>query len=239
MKVSGRARRVGGGLGGAGPVQVMLREVGLDVLAPLREATQSNVGDAGDVGDAIGDGSPVDAEPAGQFGAELCLVEVADGLGPRVEGPGVQRRPPVIGDGVDEVGDHDVGVYLWVPGPGGAVTERGGDEAVGGDALLAAFAPTGPGGLGLEHRQGRADCGVMSVADLVRGLWVAEGEEQRNRLRSRERGVEAWDGHCTMGAGEALPGSWVTGGEDPMERGRVDLSAELELCRRGAHPLTG
>ena len=47
----------------------------------------------------------------------MGLVEVPDRREPRVQGPAVQRRPAVIGRGVGEVGDHDVGVQVRISGP--------------------------------------------------------------------------------------------------------------------------
>ena len=62
----------------AGPSLAVLLEVGLDLLAAGRELPQHRLGDAGDIGDAVPDRAPLDAEAAGQLLAQVRLVEVPD-----------------------------------------------------------------------------------------------------------------------------------------------------------------
>ena len=95
----GRRRRPWGGgwrrwrAGRPWPSLAVLLEVGLDLLAAGRELPQHRPGDAGDVGDAVADRAPLDAEPAGELPAEVRLVEVPDRGQPRVQRPAIQRRP--------------------------------------------------------------------------------------------------------------------------------------------------
>ena len=67
------------------------------------------------VGGPALDRSPAEAEPFGQFSAELGLVEVAGGLGVAVEVAGVERGPPAVGPEGEVAGD-DVGVEQRVAG---------------------------------------------------------------------------------------------------------------------------
>ena len=88
---------------------------------------------------------------------------------------GLEHHPAVEGEplaafvrqGLDLVGDHDVGVQVGVAGAGVAVVERGGDEA--GDRYLpdAALANAGEGDLSL----GRPI--VARTAAFVGGLDLA------------------------------------------------------------------
>ena len=59
----------------------------------------------------------------------------------------VGSGPPAV-CALDQVGDNDVGVELGIAGPAGAVTERGADEPVGLDELLAAGSAPGVARLG-------------------------------------------------------------------------------------------
>ena len=73
------------------------------------ERADQRIGDAGEVGDALGDGVPGDTEAAGQLVAELGLVEVAGGLGVPIQ-PGCVQRSPAAVVGLDGVGDQHVRV---------------------------------------------------------------------------------------------------------------------------------
>ena len=50
-----------------------------DVFASSRESAQDGFGDSVEVGDAVDDRSPSDAEAAGEFVAEVRFVDVASG----------------------------------------------------------------------------------------------------------------------------------------------------------------
>ena len=53
-------------------------EVGLDLAAAGGELPEHVAADAGDIGDAVADRSPLDPEAAGQLPPQLRLVEVPD-----------------------------------------------------------------------------------------------------------------------------------------------------------------
>jgi len=91
-------------------------EVLLDVLTSPREGAQDMIGDSGDVGDPVACGGPLDAQSTGELCPQLGFVQVADGLGPRIERSRVEGRPATVGFGMHEVGDDDVGVQLRVAG---------------------------------------------------------------------------------------------------------------------------
>ncbi len=61
-----------------GAVLALLPEVGLDLPAPGGELAEDRPGNARDVGDAVADLAPLDAEAVRQLPAEMGLVEVPD-----------------------------------------------------------------------------------------------------------------------------------------------------------------
>src|SRR5690606_32733887 len=105
----------------------------------------------------------------------------------------IEERPavegaPGVGDGVGEVGDHDVAVQERVAGPASAVVEGGGDEPVGLDAL----APVTAGdGLSLVVANDLVDGLPVGLADGGTPLRVGEGPEDADALGRAEGVVEA------------------------------------------------
>lgn len=162
----------------------------LDLIAALAELVDHAGGHARDVGPAVADRAPADAEARAQKVAEVGLVEVSAGKGVLVERATVER-PPGVERREREVGDHDVGVEQRVAGAAGAVVEGGGDHAVGQD-LLALAAPVS--GLALEVRDHLVDGFPVGLADRRSLGVVAERPEDRHALGRPEREVEAGAG---------------------------------------------
>jgi hypothetical protein len=144
---------------------------------------------AADVGDAVADRSPADAEPVGELGPQLSLVEESDRATPRVELTPVEGRPAPVALGAGDVGDHHVGVEVRVTRPGRAVPERGSDESVAGSDVGTTSASSNSTRLVLKD----GECGIhrrlVSLSNLPPGLNGSEGEHQRHRLRGVERAV--------------------------------------------------
>src|SRR4051794_25876574 len=75
------------------------------------------------LGGAVVHGTPLDAEAPHEFAPKRRLVEIAAGLGVRVELAPVERRPAPIRAARD-VRDEHVGVELRIAGPARAVAKR-------------------------------------------------------------------------------------------------------------------
>ncbi len=154
----------------------------LDLLAPGREHGEQVGRDADDLGDALLRCRPGDTEPLGELPAQHRVVEVGGGQRVPVHGPGVDRRPLAV-RAAQQVRHHQVGVQLRVPGPRGAVLERGHDPPVGADpvgALPVALVPAQPvPGDRLQVGQRLTDRGLVAGADRGRDLRLAEAEQRR------------------------------------------------------------
>ena len=187
LGLAGRERRhlagAGGGIG-TGRLE--------DLLAALGELAQVGVGEALDLGDAVADRLPLHAEPLAQLMAEVCLIDVAGGLGV-VEDRRVVEAGPAPVRSLGRVGDQDVGVELGVAGPGGAVLEGGGEEARAVEEFMAAGAAARPAGLALHVGEGGCYGVAVGLVDLDRRLVAAERPEQRDGLRGGKGEVEAGD----------------------------------------------
>ena len=106
------------------------------------------MGDADDLGAAVADRGPLDAQVVDEFGAQLGLVEKACGAGMQEEVSGVEGAPPVVAAG--GVGDEDVGVQVRVAGAAGAMAKRRRDEPVAANLVDAVGSAARPTGLGFE-----------------------------------------------------------------------------------------
>ena len=237
--VLGAAGGVGRNLRRPCAVLPVLVEVGLDLPATGRELPQHGLGDPGDVGDAVLDRTPTHAEPAGEIPPKMCLVEVTDRRGPRVQRPGVERRPPVVRLRVGNVRDDHVGMEVGVAGPGGAVPERGTDKPVAVEHRAATRAASDPARDLLEDLHRLPHRSVGSVADLVRDLRCTQGVEERHRLRARRtwrRTRRPSAPIATMSAAtsrsdpRAATGSRACRRQPPRE-GRVPQSRRRARCR--------
>ena len=110
-----------------------------------------------------------DAEPLGELGLEPGVVVLGG------HDLGLEHHPAVEGEplasfvrqGLDLVGDHDVGVQVGVAGAGVAVVERGGDEPGDRDLPDAALADAGEGDLPLEQADRRPDRCLVGGLDLA------------------------------------------------------------------------
>ena len=133
----------------------------------------------------------------GELVAQLRVVEMTDRPAPRVQRPGVQRRPATVDRRVHQVRDDDVGVQVRLGRARRPMPVRRGQKAVTVDQLETTVASTAAGNL-LVHVERGPHRAVMGVADLVRRLRLTQREQQRRRLRRAERRVEA--GHRQLRA---------------------------------------
>ena len=232
------ARRVveGGDLAGAGGG--VGRGGGEDLRAPGREGAEVVGIEALDLGDAVGDLLPADAEPAGQLPPQVRLVDVAGGLRVVVDRRVVEPGPAAVRP-TGRVGDEDVGVELGVAGAGGAVEVGGGEEAVAPDEFVAAVAAPGPAGLALHVVERGGDGGAVGGGDLGPGALAAERPGERDRLRRREGEVEAGDRAAPGDVAEAerLAGRRVAAGQHRGQALGVDLAVEAQVDGGGAGPV--
>ena len=154
--------------------------------------------------------------------AQPRLVEVAGGLGVRVDAPGVERRPPAVG-AEREVGDEHVGVQLRVAGARGPMPERGGDEPVAGDRVHA-------GRPAARHRRL-----ALHVAERVGDRLVVRRLERR-RAGGRRRSPNSTLTH--FGAENVRSNPGRRAGEHPAERlaGRRMLAGEHAVQRLARRP---
>jgi hypothetical protein len=205
-------------------------EAGCSVLGEVLEHLAASAGegakrllrDTGDLGHALHRRRPLDAERAGEFGAEVGLVEVAGGeaVG-REDGLAVERPPLPVARALGHVGDEHVRVQVRVLRTRGAMLVRGHDEAGGALADDAVSAPASDAGLRLEVGEGRLPGVRVGLHDRQPGLFVAEGVEEADALGRAEDEVEAGDGSEPLLLYPSLPARRV----DPLDldrpRGRM------------------
>ncbi|RKQ91920.1 hypothetical protein C8N24_1755 [Solirubrobacter pauli] len=125
--VLGFAGPYGGDLAGGGAGLAALAQVGVDLVAPLAERVEDVLRDAADVGDAVDRALPLRGKVPGECVAKRRLVDVARGLGVRVDQTTIERRPLSIRS-LDRVCDQDMRVELWVSRARRPVFERGREE---------------------------------------------------------------------------------------------------------------
>src|SRR4051794_39227468 len=102
-----------------------------------------------DLGDAVGDLLPADAEPAGQLIAEVGLIDVAGGLRVVIDRRVVEPGPAAVRT-AGRVGDEDVRVELGIARARGPVEVGGGEKTVAVDELAPTVAAPGPTRLALH-----------------------------------------------------------------------------------------
>ena len=122
MGLFGRSAPLRDGLTPFGAGDAELVGDGVDLVSAAAHRLDRGPGYAVDFGDAASDASPADAESTGELVLEGSAGEVAGGLGVREQGAGVERTMSA-GAGLEEVGEHDVGVELWVEVPRGGMGE--------------------------------------------------------------------------------------------------------------------
>ena len=216
----------------------VLVEVGLDLPTPGRELPEHGPGDARDVGDPVADRAPLHPEALGQLPPEMRFVQVPDRRQPRVQRPGIERRPPIIARGVGKVGHHHMGVQVRVTGSRRAVPERRGNEPVAIQHGVAGLAPPNPARHLLKDLQRSTDRRVGRVADLVGHLRRPEREQQGHRLGGTEGGIEPRHHRHRPAPGQPIDASRIHMVEDVRQRLGIDLPRQPEQRRGGAAPLT-
>ncbi len=112
----GATRRERGRLGGPRPVRATISERRLDLGSAPAEGAEDPRGDAINLGDAVTDLGPGDAQLARQLRPQHRLVNQARGPSVSVEPSPVERRPLEVTTS-GEVGDDDVRVKLRIAGP--------------------------------------------------------------------------------------------------------------------------
>ena len=141
------------------PIELLVRPSS-HISRARGELFEDGLVDAVDLGDPVGDGLPVDAEPFGEFGAKRRVVDRRQRSLVELEGAGVERQPPPIG-GADTVGHHDVGVKVRVECSRGVLAERRCDDALGVDDRDFAVDPESGVGVRLDPSDHRSDCRVV------------------------------------------------------------------------------
>ena len=166
---------------------------GFDLDGAGAEACQQLMRDAGQFGLAmLTHRTPDHPEPARQLGSQRGLVEHAGRLGLLEQRPPVQRPPGAILGVANLVEDETVRVQLRVQGAAGAMLEPGDYQPLGVADHHAVATTTRERGVVLEIRQPCVlDRRHMRRPHQGAQLSIAESEQQRHRLRGRERRVEA------------------------------------------------
>ena len=217
--------------GGPRPMPLQL---GIDLRPPPTERPQHRSRHAGHVGDPVPNRTPLEPELARQLGAQPSLVEVAGGLGVRIQPPPVERRPAAVG-AEREVGDQDVRVQLRVAGPRRPMPERRRDQPTPGHGMNATGTTPRHRGMPLDVAERIRNGAIVRAPDRTTHPIVTNAEQHAHALRSRERQVEAR--HATLRAPpEQLPGPRMRAVEDPPQRIVADLAVEAQQPRGRTHP---
>ena len=148
-----------------------------------------------------------------------------------VEVARIERCPPAIVT-ASKICYEDVGVEMRVAGSACAMTETGGDEAGRGQHLGAGRAPSHATRLSLEVGERGIDGGLVGRDRGGTLLGGSQRMDERDRLRRRERQVEA--GHAPVGRNEPLPHQ-IGAGQHRTQVGGGNHAAEAEQCG-GAEP---
>ena len=136
---------------------------GVDLVSAAAQGLDRGPGYAVDFGDTASDAPPADPESTGELVLEGSACEVRGGLGVREQGAGIERTMSA-GAGLEEVGEHDVGVELWVEVPRGGMGEGARGEALAADALGAASAkPHWASRYSKPERTARSTAAVISA----------------------------------------------------------------------------
>ena len=216
-----------------------------DVGGPLGERVQELVGGAGDLGLAVDDRLPGDAEGVGELAAQHGLVEGAEHALVAFDVAGVEGQPAAV-DSLHLRRDQRVGVELWVVGARGRLAERRHRQAAGvGVEAATVAADARRRAVALEVGERGAYRGVVGVEEAA---VAGERPQHRDRLRGGERGVEAGAGRPGAAVGgvsveqlatQRCPCLWVTAGEQLFELVDGDLSGEAQLVGLLAAPHAG
>ncbi len=144
---------------------------GDDAVPTGRPSRQESGLDADDLADGTlarivaGAGGELDAERLAEVGLEGGVVGLGRGGDGLVHQAAVDGEPASVGDGLDLVGDGDVGVQVGVAGAGVAVGEGGADQASDLDLTDAVGAGACEQDLLLDEGQGVVDGGLMGGLD--------------------------------------------------------------------------
>ena len=168
-----------------------------DLRGALREVLHQLGRDAGDVPARDGGVPPRMSGPAvpeslSEQVLQHAFVQLGQRDGVAVQGAGVEGAPPAV-QGLDAVGEHDVGVQVRVTGAGIPVIERRRHHPA--DRFLegAVVAGAGEHDLLLRPPQGDGDGVAVRGVDRLLRRGVGDRPHRRHRLRHRERQVERRD----------------------------------------------
>ena len=207
-------------------------------LTPPRRKQRTQLGwDAVDLGDALADRFPLDAEPGGELLAEVSPVQVAGGVRVPVELLGVKGAPASV-LAIRDVRDEDVGVELGVTGTTRAAHEPSGDEPIRSNAFVAVDPATRPARLVFQPAERRVDCGVVRSADLAGRVGVSESPQHGHGLGGREREIEPRDPVFPELA-QRRPGFRVTATKHRTQRVRIHTTRQIQVARPVAGPFSG
>ena len=163
----------------------------LDFGGALGEQPEDVLRDACDLGLAVLDGFPLEAEAVREVVAEHGLIDAAEHSLVLLHVGAVECEPSAVA-GTHLVRDHRVGVEVGVVGARCGLAELGDRETVGVgvEPLLGALSDAGRRAEAFEVCERR---GHRRVVRIEEPLVLRERPEDADRLRRGERGVEAGD----------------------------------------------
>src|SRR5262249_27245330 len=146
-----------------------------DLGASGRELLDHTARDALEVGESFVRRLPLDAERAGEFGAQVGLIEVAGGEPVGLEDWLAVERPPLpVARAAGHVADDHVRMEMRVLRARGAMLVGGGDEPLPLLATNAAGPAANDAGFVLEVRERRLPRDGVRLVDGPAGVRVAE-----------------------------------------------------------------
>jgi len=169
---------------------------GLDALPSLRPPLVQAVVDADDLAD--GELAPVGVGPFGEPDAKGCgevlfeggVVGLRGGHDRLEQDASVDGQPASVGDGLDLIGDRDVGMQIRVAGARVAVHERGTDQAADVDLVHPARPGTGVQGGAFDEGEGLSDRGVVRTFNRCCRRRARERPQAGHALHRREGQVK-------------------------------------------------
>ena len=159
----------------------------LDRRGALGEHRQQILRHAGDLGLALHDRPPLDAEPVGELVAQHRLVQAAEHPLMPLQIAGIERQPPAL-DGLHLRRDHGVGVDLRVIGPRRRLAEHRHRQALRvrmQPAAVMSDPRRRPEPLQMRQRRGDGD-----IVSLQEPVVARQRPPHRHRLRRRERRIK-------------------------------------------------
>lgn len=231
-----RAGDQGGSLSGPVPALPPCCQLGLDLAAPRGEMDPHRRVDALELGYAIANRPPLEAQSPGQLQAQATLVQVPGSPGVGVQAAAVEGAPATVVT-PSQVGHQQVGMEMRIGGAAGPVHEAGGHQAV--DAQAPAL-PPGPADHGcrlpLEVGQGVGHGRLVPGSYLDTHRILGQAEDHRHRLRGRQGQVEADDLDPVLSRIETRLGAGMPAAQHGIQLARAHHPGQAQGRRSGAEP---